>query len=136
MSERMEQAIELLNKTSTQLSAIVDALSEHIAEEDFHKVNLAYTIASKLSVDASQLDGEPKVYEGPCEVNNRTATVTIDGFTIRGNIQFEIFVDDKWVKGHRCNSQYGQMFLTSEGSSVLLSESIKGRVTLPLVMDC
>lgn len=136
MSETMQKAINLLNETNKEFSQLSDTLSDTIASEDFSKVNLAYTIASQLNVYASQLSGEQKVYEGPCKVNNTRAEVVIDGFVIRGDVQFEVLMNDKWEKGHRTNSQYGQVFVSKTAGTVILHEAYTGRVTLPLVMDC
>lgn len=135
MSELMKEAIELLNNTNEKFSKIADAMSDNVASEDFQKVNLVYSIAAQLNVNASQLAGEQKVYEGSCIVNNARATVTIGGFTVRGSVRFEIQQDGKWVKGHRCNSQYGQTFVTEDGTTIILTQEHIGRVTLPLVMD-
>lgn len=62
------------------------------------------------------------------------AEVIIDGFAVRGNVQFEVMVDGNWIKGHRENSQYGQIFRGKETTFILTDEH-RGRVSLPLVMD-
>lgn len=135
MSKLVEEAVKVLREASGNMDRISDELSDNIGTEDFAKVNLAYNIASALDVYTSQMSGEEKVYEGHCEVNNSRAEIVIDGFKVRGNIQFEIMMDGEWVKGHRMNSQYGQVFYSSKAGSRILTSDDLGRVTLPLKMD-
>ncbi len=135
MSKLVEEAVKVLKEASVNMDHISDELSDHISTEDFEKVNLAYEIASVLDVYTSQMSGEEKVYEGHCEIDNKRAEVTVDGFKVRGNIQFEIMIDGDWVKGHRMNSQYGQVFCSSEKGSRILTADDLGRVTMPLKMD-
>lgn len=117
------------------MSLISDQFSVNISQEDFEKANLAYKSAAFLNVYASQMSGDEKVYEGLCQVDNGRAVVIINGFEVRDHIQFEIFADGKWLKGHRENTQYGQVFYSREGNSYILTSDYKGKVTLPLKMD-
>ncbi len=135
MSKLVEEAVKVLKEASVNIDRISDELSDNIGTEDFEKVNLAYEIASVLDVYTSQISGEEKVYEGHCEVDNKRALVAVDGFKVRGKIQFEIMIDGKWAKGHRINSQYGQVFYSSETGSRILTSDDLGRVTLPLKLD-
>lgn len=135
MSKLVEEAVKVLTEASENMGRISDELSDNINTEDFEKVNLAYEIAAVLDVYQSQMSGEEKVYEGSCEVNNQRGEVVIDGFKVRGNIQFEIQIDGEWVKGHRVNSQYGQAFCSFEKGSYILTSDYLGRVTMPLKMD-
>lgn len=121
--------------TKRQMSLISDQFSVNISQEDFEKANLAYKSAAFLNVYASQMSGDEKVYEGLCQVDNGRAVVIINGFEVRDHIQFEIFADGKWLKGHRENTQYGQVFYSREGNSYILTSDYKGKVTLPLKMD-
>lgn len=132
--KEMQEAIKLILDTNDELNRLSDILSDDIRNEDFEKVNLIYFLAAQLNVAASQLTGEAKTYEGACIVNNGRAEVIIDGFAVRGNVQFEVMVDGNWIKGHRENSQYGQIFRGKETTFILTNE-YTGRVSLPLVMD-
>lgn len=136
MSKAMDEAVGLMKATDDEISRLMDQISDDFEkEEDHSKANKLYVMSSYLDVFATTLSGEEKVYEGPIEVNNQRACVSIDGFEVRGNVQFEILDGDRWIKGHRQNSQYGQVFMTCEGASIILTSDHRGRVTLPLVMD-
>lgn len=135
MSELVNQAAVVLKEAAEKMRKISDQLSADIGQEDFEKVNLAYKSAAVLDVYASQMSGEEKVYEGFCQIDNGRAVVTIGGFEVRDNIQFEIWSDGKWIKGHRQNTQYGQAFYFEGGNSMILTSDYKGKVTLPLKMD-
>lgn len=135
MSKLVEEAVKVLKEASVNMDRISDELSDHIETEDFKKVNLAYEIAAMLDVYESQMSGEEKVYEGHCEVNNRRAEVVIGGFKVRGDIQFEMKLNGEWVKGRRMNSQYGQIFFSTEKGSHIITSDDMGRVVLPLKMD-
>lgn len=132
MSELINEAAAILEDARTKMSKVSDELSMNIDTEDRKKVNLAYRVAAALDVYASQMSGEEKVYEGPCEVNNLLAEVVIQGVAVRDNIEFEIQMDGQWVKGRRENSQYGQIFLSDEKGSCILTSDYVGRVTFPL----
>lgn len=134
MSQLLDEAIAILEDASKKLSKVSDEMSENIDKEDFDKVNLTYKAVAALDVYASQISGETKVYEGPCEVNNKLAEVIIQGFAVRDNIEFEIQVNGKWIKGHRQNSQYGQVFQAYQEGVYTLTSDYIGRVTLPLKM--
>lgn len=135
MSKLVEEATKVLKAAAVDMDRISDEMSDNISSEDFEKVNLAYETAAALDVYASQMSGEEKVYEGHCEVDNGRAEVIIDGFKVRGKIQFEIMIDGEWVKGHRMNSQYGQVFYSQKKGSRIISPDDMGRVTMPLKMD-
>lgn len=86
-------------------------------------------------VKASRLGERNGTIERPCYINNIRVTVTIDDYEILGDIKFEIQKDGQWIKGHRSNSQYGQVFVGHDGPSILMTEGMVGRVTQPLQMD-
>ena len=132
MSELVKEAAAILADAGSRLDKVLETLSLNIQMEDFEKVNLAYRAAAALDVYASQISGEEKVYEGPCEVNNQLAEVVIQGFAVRDNIQFEIQVDGKWITGCRQNSQYGQIFQAGKDGVYILTTDYLGRVTAPL----
>lgn len=134
MSDLTKEAAAVLADAGRKISSLSDKLSANIQTEDFEKVNLAYRAAAALDVYASQMSGEVKVYEGPCEINNRLAEVVIQGFAVRDNIQFEIQVDGKWITGYRQNSQYGQVFHTRQNGVYILTSDYRGRVTAPFKM--
>lgn len=92
MSKLVEEATKVLKAAAVDMDRISDEMSDNISSEDFEKVNLAYETAAALDVYASQMSGEEKVYEGHCEVDNGRAEVIIDGFKVRGKIQFEIMI--------------------------------------------
>ena len=133
MSEKMDAAIKFLTDASAIFGKHADSLVENIANEDFAKVNEVYKTAAKLSVLASQFSKQ--VYQGNCELHNSTASVMVDGFPIRDRIIFEVMVDGQWVRGHRENSPYGQVFVTAEGSSFILTNEHLARVQCPLDME-
>lgn len=135
MSELVDKAAAVLKEAAEKMSDISDQFAVNISKEEFEKANLAYKSAALLNVYASQMSGEEKVYEGLCQIDNQRAVVTISGFEVRDNIQFEILSDGKWIKGHRENTQYGQVFYSREGNSYILTSDYMGKVTLPLKMD-
>lgn len=130
-----EEAKLLLKNTSERICTLTDILADDSEKYDVPKLSLIYETAARLQVSSSQLEERTDVFEGPCIVNNKRATVTIGGYEIRGNIVFEIQKDGKWVKGHRYNSQYGQTFIDYDGTSTILNDAIQGRVTHPLKTD-
>lgn len=138
MKEELNQAIELIKATNDQVSRLIDKIQDEWDGNDHDLAHKVYVIASYLNMFASHLSGESKTYEGPVEVNNARSSISIDGFEVRGDVQFELLEDGNWIKGHRENSQYGQVFMTQnygEGSGVILCDAYRGRVTLPLTMD-
>lgn len=137
MSEYMEQAVSLLKNTSEQLNELVDKIAVNIEHEDHDKAHEAYLALAALDVYTSQISGEDKTVEGKCEINNVCAKVVIGGVSIRDRIQFEIKIDGKWYKGHRDNSQYGQVFYSHEdmANGHILTHDDDGRVIFPLQMD-
>lgn len=131
---KFQEAVDLLKKTNEEKNRISDAYSQKYTPEELEDVTKVYYAAAEINVLASQLASEEMVCEGPCKVDNVRSVVTVGGFTVRGKVQFEIEMNGEWIKGHRDNSQYGQVFVSAQGSAIL-SENIKGRVRLPLSMD-
>ncbi len=137
MSKYMDQAVALLQETGKKFGELVDEIAVNIDKEDHAKAHQAYLIAAELDVRASQLSGEEKTVEGKCEVNNVCAKVAIGDVSLRGNMQFEVEIDGEWCKGHRDNSQWGQVFYshTPGKSGHILTQDDNIRVTFPLTMD-
>lgn len=135
MGEYIDQAINLLKNTNEQLGELIDKIAVNITNEGYDKAHALYLAAAAMDVSTSQLSGEVKTVEGKCEINNACAKVVIGGVSIRGKIQFEIKVDGVWYKGHRDNSQYGQVFYSSQAGPYILTGDYDGRVTFPLQMD-
>lgn len=135
MGQYAEQAAKYLSKAAAEFGDYVDNAARHITEEDFGKVTALYQEAAALDVSASQLMGEEKVVEGECQVDNVCAKVTVGGVSLRGKMQFEIKLNGEWVTGHRDNSQYGQVFVSKNGSQTILSGGEQAKVTFPLHMD-
>lgn len=132
----MDEAIGLMKATDDEISRIVDQMAPKSgAEEGAATSYMLYVISSYLNVFATNLSGEEKIYEGQIKVDNGRSCVFIDGFMVQGNVQFELLEGVNWVKGHRENSQYGQIFKRSDGSATILTSDHRGRVKLPLVMD-
>lgn len=109
MSGLVDKAAAILQEAAESMRKITDEFVDR-GEGGLAEANLAYRSTASLQVFASQMSGEKKVYEGPCEVDNGRDLVSIDGFEVRDNIQFEILYEGKWIKGHRYHSQYGQAF--------------------------
>lgn len=137
MSEYMDQAVALLQETGKKFGELVDEIAVNIDKEDHAKAHQAYLIAAEMDVRASQLSGEEKTIEGKCEVNNACAKVVIGDVSLRGNMQFELEIDGEWCKGHRDNSELGQVFYshTPGKSGHILTQDDNIRVTFPLTMD-
>lgn len=136
MNHYIEEAITITKEASERICSLVDQYADSQETENMGEAQSLYQLAAELQVKTSQLTDCKEVYEGACHVNNLRATVEIGGYEIRGKIAFEIQKDDgTWIKGHRDNSQYGQVFAGNDGSSVILSDEIHGRVTHPLQMD-
>jgi hypothetical protein len=137
MGEYKDQAVVLLQETAKKLGELADKMSLNINNEGFDNANMAYDIVAELDVRTSQLSGETKTVEGKCEVNNGCAKVVIGGISMRGDMQFEVEIDGEWYKGHRANSQFGQIFCpySSGMGPVILTSDYNGRVTFPLTMD-
>ncbi len=135
MSKLVDEAVETLRVANDKMAQLSDAFCENIKTEPLGKPYLAYEISTLLQMYLSQMSGEEKVYEGPCIVDEQSKKVTIQDFEIRGNLQFEVNVDGEWIKGHRGNSQYGQVFCAKEKGTFILTSNYIGRVKLPLRMD-
>lgn len=132
MSKQMDEAMKFLADASNVFNKYVTELSKNSGQEDFAQLNEMYRTAAKLSVLASQFSTQK--YEGPCQIDNQTASVWIDGFQVRDKILFEVLLDGKWQMGYRENSQYGQVFIPEGGSSCILTSEMMGRVQCPLKM--
>lgn len=136
MSQYINDAIELLKETSAKLGMYVDQYADGPSDDDtWEKAHCLYQIAAELQVQASQLGECSGSIEGHCHINNARSTVSVGDYEIRGDIQFEIQKDGKWIKGHRSNSEYGQVFIGHDGSSTIMTEGMIGRITQPLKMD-
>ncbi len=137
MSRYMDQAVALLQESGKKLGKLVDEIAANIDKEDHAKAHQAYLAAAELDVRASQLSGAARIVEGKCMVDNACAKVVIGDVSLRGNMQFEVEIDGEWCKGHRENSQYGQVFYThtpGKGGHILTQDD-NIRVTFPLTMD-
>lgn len=135
MGKYMDQAVELLQETAVKFGKLADEIARNIQEEGFDEANRAYQTAAELDILASRLSGEEKVVEGKCKADSDCAKVVVGGVSLRGNMQFEVEINGEWEKGHRENSQYGQIFFSQTSSSHILTEGYNGRVTFPLRMD-
>ena len=134
MNQYINDAIKLLQDTSKKLGMYVDQYADDPGD-DWEKAHRLYQIAAELQVQASQLGDCSGSIEGPCHISNGRATVSVGDYEIRGNIEFELQQDGEWKKGHRENSQYGQVFRAHDKSVIIMSEGMTGRVTEPLKMD-
>lgn len=134
MNQYIKEAIELLNDTSIKLGVYVDQYADDPGD-DWEKAHRLYLIAAELQVQASQLGDCSGSAEGPCRISNGRSTVSVGDYVIRGDIEFELQHDGEWIKGHRENSRYGQVFFRRGESPIIMSEDMIGRVTEPLKMD-
>lgn len=136
MNHYIEEGITITKETYEKISSLVDQYADSQETESMGEAQRLYQLAAELQVKTSQLTNCKEVYEGACHVDNLRATVEIGGYVIRGKIAFEIQnKDGTWIRGHRDNSQYGQIFAANDGSAVILSDEIHGRITHPLEMD-
>ncbi|MCL2054347.1 MAG: hypothetical protein FWG90_07965 [Oscillospiraceae bacterium] len=127
----VEKAKEVLKKANREFTDLCRIIAEEVPiDKDALQI---YRTTAELNILTSQLidKDEPRTYEGAIEVNNRQAMVSIKDIEIRGSIEFEIEQEGNWVRGRRENSQYGQIFI-GDGISLILSDGMKGRVSLPL----
>ncbi|MDR3091196.1 MAG: hypothetical protein LBU36_03205 [Clostridiales bacterium] len=134
MNDLIQQAKDLLSRSSGELAGICEGLSSRISPEDFAAARQVYDSSACLSVIASRLIdmGSPRSVEGVISVDNAQAKVTIAGIDLRGDMEFEILREGAWLRGRRENSQYGQIFTNRETSFIISSGSDMGRVNLPL----
>ena len=132
MSELFNQVKETFKQAQKEIEETGGRMVAEI-NEDFDNRNLVYYAMADVSVIASQIQYKDCTEEhtGPVEVDNVQSMVIIDGIEIRGDVQFEILQDGKWIAGHRENSQYGQVM-----RGVILHNQIQGKVVLPLKHDC
>lgn len=136
MSHYFDDAKNVLSKANDEFQKITKAFAGDFKPEEFQQAHDVYETAAKLDVLTSQLvdKGHTRTVEGTITVDNVQAMVSIKGIDIRGRIQFEVKMEDgQWNKGHRENSQYGQIFVGDKGS-LILSDNVYGRITFPLEM--